>query len=249
MMSCQFRVSSFIHTGILGFFCVLLAMSCAPSGGRRSLHEPDPCAMLDSLYQSSGFESAMSMTGKITFDVEQYRIRGQFALTAHLGGDVAFEFSNSALFGSQHEDIAMSIADGVVRALDRERGRYYEGAQVDEQLIDMIGLDLDVREMISLILGAPPDCGGLQDTKISLSRSGEVIFDACAGEGDVRIVFDEEKRRIRRLEWPVRFDNGHSSRLTAEYLWEESGRSTPVLARLVLLVEEKNWRIKLVSVL
>jgi hypothetical protein len=249
MMSCRFRLPSRIFTGSIGIFFLLIAMGCATQSGKQALGEADPCSMLDSLYTSSGFESALAMTGKITFDVEQYRIRGQFTLAANPNGEMNFEFSNSTLFGNQHEDISMSIADGAVRVLDRERAKYYEGEDVDAALMEMVGLNLDVREIVSLVLGTMPPCDNLQGKTISLSRSGEIVFASRALDEDARIVFDEGKRRIRRLEWPLSFTEGKISRLQVEYTWEPSEDGSPILERLVLSVPEKGWRIKLVGIL
>ncbi len=248
MTSCRFRLSSIIHPCTIGLLGSLIVVGCATQGRKPAIGETDPCRTLDSLYESSGFEKTVSMSGKITFDVEQYRIRGQFTLTANPSGGMGFDFSTSALFGNQHEDISMSTAGGVVRVLDRERGRYYEGEEVDELLKEMVGLDLDVGEIVSLVLGAMPPCGDLQEKRISLSRNGDVVFASRSLDEGVRIVFGGERRTIRKIEWPISFADGKITPLLADYDWENDDGGNRLLKRLVLSVSEKGWRIKLVSV-
>jgi hypothetical protein len=248
MVSRRSSLFTFVHPCTIGIFSCLIVMGCAAQGQKHALSEADPCVMLDSLYASAGFEATLSMTGKITFDVEQYRIRGQFTLTVHPEGQMGFEFSSSAMFGSRHEDISMSITGGVVRLLDRERGMYYEAEEVDVQLREMLGLNLDVREVLSLVLGAMPPCGDLQDKKVGLSRNGEVVFASSVRDRDVRIVFDEGRRTIHKFIWPLAFDGGKAASLEVDYTWEQVEGEGPVLKRLVLSVPDKGWRIKLVAI-
>jgi hypothetical protein len=245
MVSSQFRLLSIIYPCTIGIFCSLIVMGCTAQGQKHAFAETDPCVTLDSLYASSGFESPLSMTGRITFDVEQYRIRGQFTLTADADGEMGFDFSSSVMFGSRHEDISMSMVGGIIRVLDRERGLYYEGEEVNEKLREMLGLNLEVSEIISLVLGALPPCGDLQDKKINLSRSGEVVFTSQLSHRDVRIVFDAERRAIRKFKWPLAFDSGKATPLDVDYTWEQVGGEGRELRRLVLYVPEKGWRIKL----
>jgi hypothetical protein len=248
MMSCRFRVSSIIQTCCIGYFLILFVMGCASHGGGKSLGEMDPCKTLDSLYASSGFESHVSMTGKITFDVEQYRIRGQFTLVAAPDGDMGLDFSNSTLFGSQHEDISVSLAGGVIRVLDRERGAYYEGGDVDEALKEMIGLDPDVGEIVALALGAVPPCANLPGGKIHLAGDGEIVYASRSSGEKIRIAFDEGTRRIRYLEYPLSLSGGKIARLLVDYAWEQSDKGTYSLKKLILSVPSKGWRIKLISI-
>jgi hypothetical protein len=249
MVNRRFRLSTFIYPCTICLLCSLIIMGCAGRGRKHALEGADPCATLDSLYASAGFESPLSMTGKITFDVEQYRIRGQFTLTADPQGEMGFDFSSSVLFGSRHEDISMSITGGVVRVLDRERGMYYEAEEVDAQLTEMIGLKLDVGEIIPLVLGAPPPCGNLQDKDIGLSRNGEVVFASRFLGRDVRVVFDDGTRKISKLVWPLSFDSGETASLEVDFTWHQLEGEGRVLKRLVLTVPRKGWRVKLVSVL
>ena len=248
MVSCRFRVSSFLHPWIVGLLFGCLIIGCAAQGGRHIFAGSDPCTALDSLYESSGFESPVAMTGKITFDVEQYRIRGQFALNAKPDGEIGFEFSNSALFGQQHEDLSMSVSNGIVRILDRERGRYYEGREVDELLDEMVGLEINTGEILSLALGEPPPCADLQDRSIGLTRNGEAVFRSRTRGEDIRIEFDGERRAIRSFEWPLSLAGGRITRMRVEYSWERREDGIRVLQRLVLSVPDKGWRIKLVAV-
>ncbi len=230
-----------------GLICVLLQVGCASPAGRKAIPGRETCAVLDSLYRSSGFEKVIIMAGRATFDVEQYRVRGQFNLLAQANGDMGFEFSSGSLLGGQREDISISIVEGVIRVLDRERMKFYEREEVDVMLQDALDLDISAQEIVAIVLGALPPCNNLKNKKIHTSNSGEVVFSGRLADRQVRVVFDPEERRLRSLHWPVYFSTGEVDRLEASYLWAPSGSENQGLEEIVLLIEDRRWRIKLAA--
>ncbi len=229
----------------VGVFCILSLPCCTSLRSRQAVGGPAACVKLDSLYKRSGFEAPMTMAGKATFDIEQYRVRGQFNLLTDAGGRVGFEFSSSSLFGSRREEISLSIVEGTIRVLDRERGEYYEGEEVDVLLRTNLEMDIDAVEILKLVLGTMPSCSSLEQLMFRPKGNGDVLFASRVSDQPVNMTFGGERRKLVALEWPVRFEGGDTDRLRVEYLWEMSATGNSRLKELILRIEEKGWRIKL----
>jgi hypothetical protein len=80
------------------------------------------------------FPRPLEMRGRATFDVETYRVRGRFELRSSANGDAVLEFGGATLLGGHREDVVVSLSGDTLRLLDRERGRYYEGPEVEEMM-------------------------------------------------------------------------------------------------------------------
>jgi hypothetical protein len=227
----------------------LLMIGCASTGGVRQHSGPAACARLDTLYQDAGFQSPLNMSGKATFDIEQYRVRGQFTLATTPGGAFVFELSSSLMFGSQREDLVVSIADGVMRVLDRERGQYYEGTEVDRLLRENLELDIDCAELISLVLGREIPCRSLDITGLSASTSGngQFVFKGLLDQQPVKIMFGSPSGRLTRFEWPLKRTGGRTELLRIDYGWGPDTGKGPELKDVTVKVDSQGWRIKLRS--
>jgi hypothetical protein len=234
-----------VVAGIVG----LLVAGCASTGGRQQHSGLAACARLDTLYQDAGFKSSLKMSGKATFDIEQYRVRGQFTLATTPGGEFVFELSSNLLFGSQREDLVVSIGDGMLRVLDRERGRYYEGAEVDRLLRHELELDIDSAELISLVLGGEIPCRSLEETGLSClaSGDGQFVFSGRLEQRPVKIMFGAASGRLTRFEWPILRTGNRADQLQVEYSWGPGTESGPELTDVVVKVDSRGWRIKLRS--
>ena len=107
-----------------------LAMACGPRHTMSgSLHGEAACARADSFFATT-LPRPATMSGRATFDVDSYRVRGHFRLELAASGDAVLEFSGSTLLGGHREDAVISLSSDTLRVLDRERGRYYEGEEV-----------------------------------------------------------------------------------------------------------------------
>ncbi len=238
---CAVRVAAF------ALMWASMQLGCGCFGGRTLLRDQAAYTLLDSLYGTSGFEIPVGMIGKATFDVEQYRVRGQFALSARRGGEVVFEFSSGSLFGSAREDVFFSLIRDTVRVVDRERGRYYEGEEIDALIGEALGGSIDTRKLVSLLLGTPPRADEMTDLRMSLTSSGDIVFSANAPGGKARIAFSAGARRLREIRWPVALEGAAMGELRAVYAWGSRAEEYSVLKEMVLLIEDRGWRVKLVS--
>jgi len=183
------------------------------------------------------------MTGKVTIDVKQYRIKGRFEMEAEPTGDFVFEFTGTMAMGGHHEDVVLSYYAGELRILDRERGRYYEGPEVDQLVLDGLGKGWDVAFLIRLATARPPDCPLLTDIRKTESRSGSRVEGRLDGD---RFRLDFSDSMLIRASWPLIPENGGEDRLEITYEWKKAaGTEKPQLTGLVLYLEGRRWRIKL----
>ena len=64
-----------------------------------TLHDERACLLADSLLRESGLTGDFELTGRTTIDVNQYRVRGRFALTVSRDDDVVLEFTSTSPMG------------------------------------------------------------------------------------------------------------------------------------------------------
>jgi hypothetical protein len=125
-------------------FAVLFLLACAGTRDHNGNLQPasnSDCHIVDSILAGSGWREPLDMTGRVMFDVKQYRVQGRFQLTAPGDGNLTFEFSGTMAMGGHHEDVVVSFYDDTLRVLDRERGRFYEGEEANALVSE--GLDID----------------------------------------------------------------------------------------------------------
>jgi hypothetical protein len=224
------RVRRFGRSLIAAGVCCLAAGCAAPA--LRSVEAPprQPCRRLAALYRNTGFTDSQEMKGRATFDVEQYRIRGQFSLSTTPAGDFVFELSSSVMFGGQREDLMVSMADGVLQILDRERGQYYEGTET--------------ADILSFLVGQFPPCGELERAAVAPpQKTGETTFTGRLNNRPVKIIFKREDGLLNRLEWPILFTSGRWGELEADYRWSPGPAGEPALSNLTMKVDSRGWRI------
>jgi hypothetical protein len=225
---------------VAGIVCVV-AWGCAPSQvGRRV---PAPCGALDSLYASSGFEEPVSIVGQATVDANQYKVRGKIHLDALSPGELSLEFTSTVLFGHAREDIVFSSVGDTLRILDRERGAYYEGGDAESFIAESLETDLDVRAVLSLVLGGHPPCDELSDVRFDTASSGALICTGAHRGGRFRVVFGGG-RRLEEVEWPVRSETYGSDRLRVTYEWALVANGKTALRGMVVNLEKREWRCK-----
>ncbi len=233
--------------------CVLVVTVCVAGastgcGGpavESKSEASDKCVLLDSLFDSSGFERPVLVEGKATVDANDYHMRGKIRLDASAPGEVVFEFASSILFGNQREDFVFSVHEDTVRIIDRERGAYYEGLEAEEFLAESMETDFSVPAMMFLALGGHPPCDELTGVSIKTAADGGFV---CSGKhlGDAfRLNFEGRGPRIHSATWPVRSQRYRDDRLEIDYRWEDDGGGRSVLKEIVIWLEMREWRCKI----
>jgi hypothetical protein len=217
---------------------VVVATGCTHYAGPPA-RDPHACAELDSALAHSGLRDGLTMRGKTTIDVNQYRVRGRFELTLTPSGDLTFDMTSTTLLGGHREDAVMSFYADTLRVLDRERGRYYEGSEVDALVADGTGTALDLAALLRLVTTQTPRCERVADV-----WGTDAAAERLEGYLDARrFSLEIPVGGIARARWPLQV--GESERwdtLEVTYTWRE-GR----LSRFVVYVPERRWRIKLVA--
>lgn len=221
------------------------AAGCGAPAVKTTGDVPDKCALLDSLFGSSGFETPVVVEGKATVDANDYHMRGKIRLDAKAPGDVVFEFASTILFGNRREDFLLSLHADTVRIIDRERGAYYEGWEAEEFLAESMGTDFSISTMLFLALGGHPSCDELSDVRIDTGRNGDVVCTGKhIGEG-FRVVFEGRGPKLKSAVWPVRSEKYRDDRLEIDYRWVDGDGGAPVLREIVMWLEIREWRCKI----
>ena len=240
--SCRAPRARFLFFSAFIFF--LSVNGCALVGRGGPQGEP-PCALLDSMYQHSGFEIPLLVNGKATFDAEQHRVRGKILLDIRPGSDLILEFSSSQLFGSQREDFLFSFLADTLRVLDRERGSYYEGDEADQFLAETLRMGFSLREEMKTVLGVHPGCDRLDDLRVKQRSGGDTVFDGELSGSRFRVVFSGDRGRLKEIVWPVRTLRGSVDQMTVTYDWEPDSHGGHRLEGLTLWLEDREWRCRI----
>jgi hypothetical protein len=193
------------------------------------------------------------MTGRVKIDVKQYRVTGWFRMTSTGDGDVTFEFTGTMALGGHHEDVVVSFHGGELRILDRERARFYEGAEADALIRDGLDVDWNLAQLIRRITAQPPDCERL--STVSYSRRGGSARLEGRLDGK-RFKLEFEGGRIVEASWQVQSELGPEDRMNVTYRWEianqagdaQNGQAAlrgATLRQVVVFVEGRRWRVKL----
>jgi hypothetical protein len=221
---------------------ILISTACAHFGRRGGMLPPgdEPCAVLDSALASSGLRDRLDLKGKVTIDVNQYRVRGRFNLLLTREGDMVFEMNSTTLLGGHREDAVLSLHADTVRVLDRERGRLYQGEEVDALVEEGTDAAIDLRELLRRVLARPVGCARVSGLRRSGRSGGD--FDGRLGGGDFELRF--ERGRLCGAKWPLPLSGGApGERFDCTYSWV-GGR----LDAFVVHVRDSGWRIKLTDI-
>ena len=226
-------------------FAPFVLGGCGAPAVREAALEADPCALFDSLFDSSGFENRIVIEGKATVDANDYHMRGKIRFDAASPGEVVFEFVSTILFGNQREDFLFSVHADTVRIIDRERGAYYEGWEAEDFLAQSMETDFSVPTMLFLAMGGHPPCDELSELKIENGSRGEIV---CTGKHlgeDFRVVFSGPGPRFKTVEWPVRSERHRDDRLKVDYRWREDEGGAVVLEEIIFWLDMREWRCKI----
>ncbi len=178
-------------------------------------------------------------------DANQYHVRGILRFETTASGDVFLEFTSSFLLGSRLEDFFCSLLGDTLRIVDRERGRMLEGLAAEEFLRDELSMDFGVRQALLLALGGRPRCEDIDHVEVRGDSGGRVVS-GRVGDESFRTEFDSE-HRVGQVDWPVPGDRTLKDRLRVDYEWKVSDGGRAELKRMVIRLEEREWRCKLVS--
>ena len=194
---------------------------------------PEARAALDSLLTVAGPPRPLSMSGEAVIDVEQFRFRGHFRLDRAASDDVVIELGGSTLFGGHREDVVISLADDTLRVFDRERGRFYEGAELDEMISDATGARANWARVAADVLVLPNPAAPVEALVLgSDGASGKLP------RGAFRVVVEEG--RVTRATWPDPIVEGtFSDRLEVRYRWRGN-----VLEEITARLPERGWRVR-----
>ena len=175
----------------------------------------------------------LAASGDALLDVEQYRFRGHANVDVSSGGDASVELSGSSLFGGHREDVAVSLADDTLRVLDRERGRYYEGAALDDLLWEGTEARANWVLVVERLFALPGSGRGIET--LTVDENGAR---GSGPDGPVRL--DIDGGRLRRAVWPNPIASAtYDDRLEAEYRWNGNR-----LEELTAILPERGWRVR-----
>jgi hypothetical protein len=184
------------------------------------------------------------MRGKLTLDVKQYRVRGRFELSTTARGYLTLEITSTTALGGHREDMVLSFYEDTLRVLDRERGHFYEGEEVNGVVSDGIGVYWDLAGVLRLIMVRAAGCDRFESVSTSPSGGGREVAGRFDGE-EFRLNF--AKGRILEAYWPAVLGGRPDDRLRITYRWVPAAGGEARLTELVVFLEERRWRVKLKS--
>jgi hypothetical protein len=214
---------------------VALALCAAACGPHYQAGEiargAQACARADSFF-AAAFPRPQTMRGRATFDVDSYRVRGRFELRTLPDGAAVLEFSGTTLLGGHREDVVVSQVGDTLRVLDRERGRYYEGAEVGRMIEG--GTHAKGNWSLGLRRVLAASCPGIET-----ARSAE---DGLSGTGpDGPFELRAETGRLVTATWPNPAPvETFRDRLEVHYRWRNG-----VLQFMEVRLPMRGWRIRL----
>jgi len=222
-------------------FAALLTLALVTSacGGPNTLYDrTQTCDTFDSLYSQAGFEAPLRLVGSARVDAEQHQLRGKVDLQID-GSTVFLAFASTILFGASREDFFFSLVGDTLRIVDRERAQYYEADDAEAFLSETFGMGSGSRTALGLAMGRPPECSAIDDLEMKLGRGGEVRFEGKVAGASFKVEFGDD-RRLRRLEWPLKLEDG-DDRLDVSYDWQQKdGRWR--LREITMWLADREWR-------
>lgn len=220
---------------MVALVCCALA-ACGPKTveTHRVLREGEACATLDSVLARALPALPWRCAGRATFDVADYRVRGRYQLVVEGRNAIAFEFEGTMMLGGHREDVAVSLAGDTLRVLDRERGAYYAGPEVDGLIERGTGTSGRWVDAVRAVAGFTPSC----TERLEMRNDGEHISGRI---DDGTYILTTDGVRLERASWPDPTDSRtYSDRLELRYEWD-AGR----LAGITVSLPKRGWRIVL----
>jgi hypothetical protein len=218
----------------------LLALACscgAPIADRgEGIHGGVACDSLDSMLGRMFPATPWSMEGRATFDVDDYRVRGRFRLWVASRDRLGFEFEGTTLFGGHHEDVVVSVSGDTLRIFDRERGSFYEGAQVDDLVWRGTHARGDWVAAVREVAGLEPGCDDRSELRDEVDHVSGLVRGGA-------FVLTLDGRRVDRASWPdpTRSET-HADRLEVRYDWSDGA-----LREVTIALANRGWRIRLTA--
>lgn len=187
--------------------------------------------MVDSVLVPSA-PRGVELSGRTTVDVNEYRVRGRFHFKIDDAGNFVLEFSSTSAMGGHREDVVVSWWADTLRVLDRERGAFYQGAEVNGLAADGLDLPVDVTAIVQRVL-ADVTCA-------SVSRVRTTPHGVEGRTGGGRFSARIEEMRIVSADWPAPLGSkrGHE-RLRVDYRYRNG-----VLSGLVVRIPGPRWRVR-----
>lgn len=207
---------------------------------RLDASSPLGCGAIDSFFVANGWPHPVEMSGRVTIDVNQYRVRGRFLLRTDVDDGVTFDFTSSVVLGAHREDAVFTMYGDTIQVLDRERERFHTGDAVIEMVARELGERWDLVRLIRGVLARPPGCGSLSEVGLEVAEDAARL----AGRSDGHpFAVTAEGGRIVRAEWPLPGPDPGDGRLVIETEW--GGGSTAPPTRVTASVPERRWRFQL----
>jgi len=192
------------------------------------------CASLDSTLARGLPALPRRSSGRSTFDVADYRVRGHYTLTVRGRDAIAFQFEGTMLMGGHREDVAVSLMDDTLRVLDRERGAYYVGPDVDAMIEKGTGVGGAWVDAIREVMGFSPGC----TDRVEMRSDREHVSGLIDGGA---FVLTTDGAHLLESSWPdPTASRTFSDRLEVRYDWK-AGR----LAGITASLPRRGWRIRL----
>jgi hypothetical protein len=133
-----------------------------------------------------------------------------------------------------------------LRIVDRERGQIFEGSAAEQFLSEQLAMDFGVGTALALGLGGRRGCDDIDEVILRSGSGVDVVAGRVRGEG-FRVEFLPDGGPIRKVLWPVPDDPSMGDRLKVEYDWRPTSEGPMALRQIIIHLEEREWRCKLVS--
>ncbi|HEX5131610.1 MAG TPA: hypothetical protein VFX92_03885 [Candidatus Krumholzibacteria bacterium] len=230
------RPSSACSNTLIAVAVAAVLAGCGPRSVEttRAVHGDAACAALDSVLAGSLPARPWKLAGRATFDVDDYRVRGRYRLAVDANASAVFEFEGTMMLGGHREDVVLSMSADTLRVLDRERGAYYQGADVD----DLIERGVHARGNWVAALRSVMGFAGACPRELEMRTDGEHVSGLVDGGAYVLTV---DGGRLVRASWPdPTASRTFSDRLDVRYEWDGT-RLSGITAALPV----RGWRIVL----
>lgn len=225
----RFAIRGGIVFGLAAF--VLCAGSCIRQARRAAVPaSTSECTAFAAQLSRTGL-SEMTSRGRVTIDVNQYRVRGRYFLLID-DGTVTFEFHSTGIAGGGVEDVVVALAGDTLRVLDRERGEYYEGDEVEKLVAESSDVPVTAAEVVRRVAALPPACQRLAGLETADTGS-KGLLDGMSFEVSV------SGGRITSAKWETPFPDG-DDRLEVTYRWDGNR-----LSGMTIFAPAQRWRVKL----
>ncbi len=145
----------------------------------------DPSVGSSGIISSAATGKDLVITGKVRFELPEYRVKGSCMIFHGGNGDLQVDFLHSSLFGSYREDATLYIDRDQITIDDRERDVIWQSQETMRSLQKHFGLDIYPADIIALLLFEEPD---IVERKVIIEEWGRTIKGKWLGrESAVRI--------------------------------------------------------------